>query len=130
MVRGWRGIFVVLNNKKTKTMNDKHISCEDYSDISLALNRARQKRLTEAITLPTPEEAMELVRKKNEAIDNGQLLRIIEAIKDADENYIIHDIPYLRPNVKAKLEDAGYIISNATDSSGSDIRRLKISWGE
>lgn len=130
MVRGWRGIFVVLNNKKTKTMNDKHISCEDYSDISLALNRTRQKRLTEALTLPTPEEAMELVRKKNEAIDNGQLLRIIEAIKDADENYIIHDIPYLRPNVKAKLEDAGYIISNATDSSGSDIRRLKISWGE
>lgn len=130
MVRGWRGIFVVLNNKKTKTMNDKHISCEDYSDISLALNRARQKRLTEALTIPTPEEAMELVRKKNEAIDNGQLLRIIEAIKDADENYIIHDIPYLRPNVKAKLEDAGYIISNATDSSGSDIRRLKISWGE
>ena len=123
-------IFVVLNNKKTKTMNDKHISCEDYSDISLALNRAIQKRLTEALTLPTPEEAMELVRKKNEAIDNGQLLRIIEAIKDADENYIIHDIPYLRPNVKAKLEDAGYIISNATDSSGSDIRRLKISWGE
>lgn len=121
---------MVLNNKKTKTMNDKHISCEDYSDISLALNRARQKRLTEALTLPTPEEAMELVRKKNEAIDNGQLLRIIEAIKDADENYIIHDIPYLRPNVKAKLEDAGYIISNATDSSGSDIRRLKISWGE
>jgi hypothetical protein len=115
---------------KTKTMNDKHISCEDYSDISLALNRARQKRLTEALTLPTPEEAMELVRKKNEAIDNGQLLRIIEAIKDADENYIIHNIPYLRPNVKAKLEDAGYIISNATDSSGSDIRRLKISWGE
>lgn len=121
---------MVLNNKKTKTMNDKHISCEDYSDISLALNRTRQKRLTEALTLPTPEEAMELVRKKNEAIDNGQLLRIIEAIKDADENYIIHDIPYLRPNVKAKLEDAGYIISNATDSSGSDIRRLKISWGE
>jgi hypothetical protein len=111
-------------------MSDKYTICGNLTEVGRALAKIRQKRLTEALTLPTSEEAMEWVREKNEAIDNGQLLEIIEAIKDADENYIIHNVPYLRPNVRTKLEDAGYVISNATDSNGADIRRLKISWGE
>jgi hypothetical protein len=108
--------------------------CEIYDDVPCgskliydAEQRIQKKLLLERLKLPTPEDARQMVRERNEAVDNQQLIRIIEDIKYADENYIIFR-GALRENVEAALRKAGYVVSDNEDVYGNSLSGYKISW--